>query len=255
MFDGYLRLDPAMATLTLRPRDPVLATAMLARLGPGRPLPDRIIYEGVDATDLRRTLETRFTTTEQRSAIAALLAGAAEVSVLAGTPLVEHAAGARRYTITCLDDINGGAAALWINPAWYVDGAPDYFARLEGHAWRASLAHPHWSFASSSTTTLFVRQRRGVNANAYPADTKPFTDKDRPARRLQDAINAADPFDTILVLDTAVYDEGPITLIKAITIESSAVSAPDGSSGRAARRASDRPPSHACVLGEATASC
>lgn len=70
--------------------------------------------------------------------------------------------------------------------------------------------------------TRYVNQKKGIGVpRGAPAPTA-FTNPSLPAKRLTDALRAADPGDTVVVQDKATYSEGEIVIDKPITLVSSA---------------------------------
>ena len=70
--------------------------------------------------------------------------------------------------------------------------------------------------------TRFVHSIQGSAPPAGKPSASLFTDPKRPAKRVTDALRAADPGDTINILDAAIYAEGEILIDKEISIVSAA---------------------------------
>ncbi len=75
-------------------------------------------------------------------------------------------------------------------------------------------------------TNRYVNQSKGVLATRGALASGTFTNPARPARRITDALRAADPGDTVVVQDTGTYNEGELVIDKPITLVSATALSP-----------------------------
>ncbi len=101
---------------------------------------------------------------------------------------------------------------LFLDPAFYFSAFSEYFEDLEG---REEVEQLKRIFAGvkSNGVVRFINKSSAAN----PA-TGPFTDPSKPASSIKTAINVANDYDTLMILDTSTYKEGVISLDKGVHI-------------------------------------
>lgn len=144
------------------------------------------------------------------------------VTAIAGTQISSMAASptdAPRREATIILKSRGmpsAADGVWLNPSFYVRGWPEFFADMRGsssatHVLLPNLMEVTWA-PESNHVFRYVRQT-GVG-------TGDFTDPTQPSATIRAAIRAAQPHDTIVILDTETYREDEIIINKPVTVTS-----------------------------------
>lgn len=108
----------------------------------------------------------------------------------------------------------GASNGVYLNPSFYVRGWPDYFADLSGGADAAHVMFRELmvvSWAPESNHHFRYVSRSGSSSGD-------FSDPSRPSGTIRGALAAADPHDTIVILDTGTYREDEIIIDKPVTV-------------------------------------
>ena len=108
----------------------------------------------------------------------------------------------------------GAADGVYLNPSFYARGWPDYFADLGGgpdaaHVMLRELMVVSWA-PESNHHFRYVSQSGSTSGD--------FSDPSRPSRTIRDALAAADPHDTVVILDIGTYREDEIIIDKPVTV-------------------------------------
>lgn len=106
--------------------------------------------------------------------------------------------------------VPGAPNGLWLNPSFYVRSWPLYFAdSLVSHILLLELATVIWPPVSNHVFRF---------VESTGSDSGDFTDPTRPSRTIRTAVDAADPHDTVVILDNATYREDELILSQPVNL-------------------------------------
>ncbi len=192
------------------------------------PLPRYVIYRGLDPASIEGRMRDYFAGNEwlritlQRQGHQPIfnfeqdfMAGALPpVPVPAGEVLGEAATsapGRRAMRISMQAELDN-ADQLYLDPAIYHLHWQEFFDDLTGHTLKDDLVRP-FAGPVANGTVRYVSENGG--------DNEPYDTPADAADSIQDAVDTAQPYDSVVILDTATYDEGDeIEITKPLTLTS-----------------------------------
>lgn len=101
---------------------------------------------------------------------------------------------------------------LYLNPSFYMRGWEEFFSGLTGHVLYEEMSTPIWGLITNMHFR-YVKQVGGVSGAS-----EQFDDPTRPSSTLNEAIERAQPNDSIVIMDTAIYRENELVINKPLTI-------------------------------------
>lgn len=174
----------------------------LGNLLTGCPLPVSIRYNNIDVASIEEAFTSILNpdgTEEGQSKLANFLAGNKWVTVNPGSYVGKGAlnASARRVVGLTFKEQSG----LYLNPAHYLFRFPNIDEFLTDHPLLLKLQPVQGTAILQSSSNTYYVSKTGSTP------TSPYTTRATAADMINNAIVLAQPGDTVLVLDTAVYDE------------------------------------------------
>jgi len=227
MCSGVLSYESANKTLRLSVIDPLSITYAYMHLPDWFPVPYEILYQNIHEEETRTLLETFLTdnpdlvealckddtiSTDTDTYLDAFFGGYAlnELPVSAGMIIGTAGTGTSSEREVFISFQESEGSIYFIDPAAICRHLEDYFYDLGSHALKEKFLS---CFGPIKTNGVIRYIQTGGGS------TGDFKDYTQPSATVQGAIDIAEDFDTLVILDTERYAEN-IVITKAITITS-----------------------------------